>query len=110
MASPYHSCVRDDQLPEEVLSHSRRRHALRILSETQSTMALADLAADIASHEQPASGGAPNWALIERIYITLFHRHIPKLDDFGLVEFSMARRTVKIADSVSPTMRAKLTA
>lgn len=71
-------------------------------------MALADVAADIASHEQPTSADEPDWELIERIYISLFHWHIPKLDDHGLVEFSMARRTVSIADSVSPAMRTKL--
>lgn len=71
-------------------------------------MALADVATEIASLELPDSDEGPDWELIERIYISLYHRHIPKLDDYGLVEFSMARRTVALADSVSPAIRTKL--
>lgn len=110
MVSPHHSRGDDDRLPEEVLAHSRRRHTLRILSEAGSSMALADVAAEIASHEQPTPADEPDWELIKRIYISLYHWHVPKLDDHKLVEFSMARRTVTLADSLSPTLRTKLAA
>lgn len=109
MTSP-HPSPQYDQLPGDVLAHPRRRQLLRILSAADAPMALADLAADIAAHEQPPTDGQPDWDLIERIYITLYHRHIPKLDDCELVEFSMAQRTVALTDSLSPTTRTKLRA
>ncbi len=110
MVSPHHSRVGDHRLPDDVLEDARRRHTLRILSESGVSMALADIAAEIASLERPDSDEGPDWERIERIYISLYHCHVPKLDDHGLVEFDIARRTAAIADAVSPAIRTKLAA
>ena len=107
MVSPHHS-VGDAQQPYALLAEPRRRHTLRALSDTDSPLALADVAAEISAHEQPTATETPDWDNIKRIYVALYHCHIPKLEDAGLVEFNMARRTVALAGSLSPTLRAKL--
>lgn len=71
-------------------------------------MALADVAAELAAREQPTTTAEPDWDNIKRIYIALYHCHVPKLEDAGLVEFNMARRTVALADSLSPSLWTKL--
>lgn len=47
-------------------------------------MALVALAAERASLEQPESAGGPDRERIERIYLSLCHRHVPTLEDSGL--------------------------
>lgn len=108
MVSPHHS-VGDEQIPHELLAEPRRQHTLRILNNTHSPMALADVAAEIAAHEQPTATEEPDWDRIKRIYIALYHRHAPKLEDAGVIEFDMARRTVTLADPLSPSLQTKLT-
>lgn len=71
-------------------------------------MALADVVAEIAAHGQPTGTEELNWDNIKRIYTTLYHWHVPKLEDLRLVEFNMTRRTVALADSLSTTLRPKL--
>lgn len=107
MVSPHHS-VCDEQQPYELLTEPRRRHTLRALRDTDSPLALADVAAEISAHEQPTATETPDWDNIKRIYVALYHCHVPKLEDAGLVEFDMTRRTVALADSPSPTLRAEL--
>lgn len=82
-----------------VLANSRRRHALQILCKSNSSIPLADLAADIASRELDESDETDNEEYIERVLISLYHTHVPKLEDMGIVEFNATKRTVSLSDS-----------
>lgn len=68
------------------LAHSRRRWALYSLYESDGTLTLWDVAAAVAEAET----GTPRSALaskeIEQVQLSLYHCHVPKLADVGLVE------------------------
>lgn len=87
----------DESGHHEALAHTWRRDALSILSETNSPMSLADLAREIAKREQERPGVTQDEELPEQIYISLYHAHIPKLEDIGLIEFNVDDRTVASA-------------
>lgn len=78
------------------LSNARRREALAVLREAAAPLALADLAADLAEREAGPAAGAPNYDAIQRRYVMLYHTHVPKLVDAGLVEFDADRRIVSL--------------
>lgn len=89
----------DEASVYRALAHSRRRRVLDVLSESDSPMALADLAADIASRESKESEETADEASIERVQISLYHNHVPKLADASIVEFNASKRTVSLDDS-----------
>lgn len=78
MASSERSLDSEEARVHRVLAHTRRRHVLDVLSESDSPMTLADLAADIASRE---SDETADREYIEQVQISLYHNHIPTLDD-----------------------------
>lgn len=84
----------DGDVVYRVLAHSRRRHVLDILSGSDSRVRLADLAADIASRERDESDEADEEEYVERVQISLYHSHIPKLEEIGVVDFDAADKTV----------------
>ena len=82
--------------PGDGLANERRRAALAVLGEAAAPLALADLAADLVERERGPATGAPDHAAIRRCYVSLYHRHVPKLVEAGLVEFDADRRTVTL--------------
>lgn len=86
----------DEARLHRVLANSRRRHVLDVLGESDSPVTLADLAADLASRESDETADRER---IERVQISLYHNHVPKLDDVGIVEFDATERTVSLDDS-----------
>ncbi|MFC7080174.1 DUF7344 domain-containing protein [Halorussus caseinilyticus] len=67
-----------------VLSDSRRREVLRTLGPEVGRVALSDLAEQLAE-ETPA----------ERVAIQLHHNHLPKLAEYGLVNYDHEQRVVE---------------
>lgn len=84
----------DETSYHEALANTWRRQALAILRDAESPMSLADLAKEVAGHEQERPRAEPDEELIECIYISLYHAHIPKLEALDLVEFRPEERTV----------------
>lgn len=79
----------------EVLAHQRRRDALRCLEESKTPITVADLAEDIARHEQESSlSEIPN-DVVRQIYLRLYHIDIPKLAYSGLVKYDSQAKTVR---------------
>lgn len=91
--------------PDAGPTDSHRRHALDILGKSDAPMALADLAADIGTRESEDSGKDIDWERIQRIYVALYHNHIPRLAEWGIVEFNTARRTVTRSKSAASAER-----
>lgn len=91
----------DERNPYTILASPHRRHALHILGDAESPLALADLAADIAGRESKDANGDIDWKRIKRIHTALYHNHIPRCAELGLVEFNAARQTVTLSDSAS---------
>ncbi|NIB98046.1 hypothetical protein [Halobacterium sp. R2-5] len=79
------------------LARSRRRYVLHRLNETETPLALADLAEDIVDWEADSSQ-ADSAEGIKRVQVALHHVHLPMLAEADLVEYDAAQRAVKLAD------------
>lgn len=79
----------------DLLAHHRRRHVLVCLDQHRQ-LPLADLADEVASQEH----GEPITEITEeavlRIYSSLWHAHIPKLEEADVVEYDQDRDTVAL--------------
>lgn len=90
----------DSGLPTDrlfrLLANGRRRRALRCLSE-HGTLTLADLADEVAVREQEASIDQIPAEDVKRVYMSLYHSHVPKLVDADLAEYDQEADTVALA-------------
>lgn len=80
-----------------VLADSRRRHLLCELAERKRSMTLSELAEAVATREHDCPATDVHESSIDRIRITLYHSHVPKLADAGVIEYAPADRTVSLA-------------
>lgn len=80
-----------------ILSHERRRYALYCLQKYRNPMTLADLADEVArlEYDEQTIVGIPEED-IKRIYMDLYHKHIPKMNDANAVEYNQATDTVRL--------------
>lgn len=81
-----------------VLSNSRRRFVLSCLEEHATPMALADVADELATRERDAPIREIPEDDVAAIDMSLYHVHVPKLSDAGLVEYSQERDAVALAE------------
>lgn len=87
------------------LAGRRRRLVLHCLREYQTPIALADLADEIATREHETSISNIPAEEVKRIYMTLYHTHIPKLADANIVEYAQEEDLVTFSpeeDRVEP--------
>ncbi|WP_435156265.1 DUF7344 domain-containing protein [Haladaptatus sp. DFWS20] len=76
------------------LTNQRRRYILAYLSnETSNSATIQELVEDIAAREHDEKTDSH-----DDIEITLFHHHLPKLVDFGLIEFDKRTKTIRYRD------------
>lgn len=92
-----------DELPIEepeqlgLLAHARRRELLQLLNEIETPVELDDLTRELVVQEEEAPVSEIDREQLRKCKITLYHHHIPKLDDADVVEFDADRRTVAMA-------------
>ncbi|WP_207591731.1 DUF7344 domain-containing protein [Halomontanus rarus] len=84
----------------EMFAHHRRRYALRGLRMHDNPMALADLADEVAIRENEAPITEISPEAVKRIYLSLYHTHIPKLEDAGFVQYDQDRDSVVLSGRV----------
>ncbi|WP_435181801.1 DUF7344 domain-containing protein [Halorussus sp. AFM4] len=82
-----------------VLADRRRRYVLSRLEASGAPMAVADLADDVVRRETDRSPTAMQDER-ERIYVSLYHNHLPKLAAAELVRFDADRKLVELAADV----------
>lgn len=87
--------------PFELLSHRYRRYAVRVLDEHDCELALADLADETARREYDCPVTEIPAEKISTLYLSLYHSHVPKLEDAGVVEYDQERDIVVPRDGVS---------
>jgi DNA-binding transcriptional ArsR family regulator len=100
--------VDDDQV-YEALAHARRRHVLAVLADESRSLSLTDVARELARREagdavDEAEGGradhisvrSEHAALADQLKITLHHRHVPKLEEAGLVDYDAEVKQVAL--------------
>lgn len=88
-----------------LLASSRRRILLSCLQTADLPLHLSDLAREIAvrEHDSPPTE-LPDEARKE-IYLSLYHTHVPKLEEYGIVKFNQERKTLELtnkADHLTP--------
>lgn len=80
----------------DALSHRRRRRLLAILGDDEHWMAVADVVEALSLDEGAATIEDVPDEEIAWIYASLFHTHLPKLEDAGAVERNRERNTVAL--------------
>lgn len=91
---------RIDDSASAVLASERRRIVLRTLRDADEPLALADLARDVVASERDGDAGDVPEAAVERVALTLHHRHLPKLADEGYLRYDPREKTVVPTDDV----------
>lgn len=79
----------------EILSHPRRRTVVEVLSVYDEPIPLSNLAADVANRERTHQTPGSVLDRLERVQLQLYHQHLPKLADHGVIAFDTERRTVE---------------
>lgn len=89
----------DGRLPSDQLFHllanRRRRAVLYYLREHDETVSMRDLAERIAAWEHGTTIRTLGSSERQRVYISLYQNHLPKLDDHGVIEYDQSRGTVE---------------
>jgi len=86
-----------DDATLEALANERRRAILDAIDEDDAPVALADLSRTVAVREADAPLTALSDGYVATVKRSLYHAHLPKLDDLGLVSFDADERTVERA-------------
>lgn len=80
-----------------VLQTKRRRDVLRYLQDTSGPVRMRDLAEQVAAWEQQTSVEALSSNERQRVYISLYQSHLPKLDEEGIVTYDKDRGIIERA-------------
>lgn len=83
----------------KALAHIRRREVLEALREETCPIELIDLAQRVVAE---CEGLDQTHA--ERLYISLYHQHIPRLEEAGLIEYDKEAKTVAITERATSTI------
>lgn len=101
----------DRELPSDevldALSDRRRRDVVRCLQANDGTMTMADLADEIAVRESETDVTNVSSDEVKRVYISLYHAHVPKLASADVVEYSQVGGDVSLsidADRLEPVL------
>ena len=80
----------------ELLTNRRRRLTLRVVRTYGDDLTLADLAEEVAMREFDRGIADISAETVREVYVSLYHDHLPRLVDVGLLEYEQER------DLVSP--------
>lgn len=87
------------------LSHPRRRYLCYTLLEER-RWRLRQLATKTAAWESDVTEAAVADAHRERVYVSLFHAHVPKLADLDVIEFDRPTETISAGDHAEQVLNA----
>lgn len=82
----------------QLLSHSTRYGLLECLSDHDETLALADASEEIARAVEDEPVQAIEADTVKRIYMALYHSHIPKLVDHDIVSYDQEHDLVALTE------------
>ena len=84
----------------EVLSEPRRRFVISCLAEYETPLTLPDVADELAVWEHDARLPEISADDVAAIHADLYHVHVPKMADAGVVEYSQERELVALAKPI----------
>ena len=82
----------------DALADYRRRRVLRLAVDHRTPLALSDVADEIAAAEHDGRFTDISEGEITRIYTSLYHSHVPKLVEAGLLEYDQDVDAVALGD------------
>lgn len=83
----------------ELLKNERRRRVLRYLIENGESSTTGELAEHVAALENSKEDvSAITSKERKAVYVGLYQCHLPKMDDYGVIEFDQARGRVELTD------------
>lgn len=85
----------------EVLAHPRRKAILSILSERETSLQTTDLATQLAALEADKPLVEVTEEEHRTVRVSLHHVHLPKLDDYGVVDWNTESGEVSLESDVS---------
>lgn len=85
----------------KILADADRRRALQCLNTYDNPMTLADVADEVARRKYDAPLTELPAADVKRVYMRLYHTHIPKMEDANILEYDQETDTVQL--TWSPT-------
>lgn len=80
------------------LADQRRRMLLNYLSEHRKPCSINELARELSSRTTETAADEVKYDRINEMEISLFHLHVPKLEDAGVVEMDLDRKIVQPGD------------
>lgn len=108
-STPVASPAEPSPLPKDrifgLLSVARRRDVLTYVDENGGETTLSEVAEYIAAKENDIAVSQLTSTQRKRVYIGLYHCHLPKLDDANVIEYNQARGTIELraeADQLFP--------
>jgi hypothetical protein len=82
----------------QILSNSRRRYIIYYLARADEPVSLNRLATKIAATESDTSESEVTSEERQRVYISLYQTHLPKLEQSGIVTYDEDERIVSLID------------
>lgn len=82
----------------DALSHQRRRYAISCLDEHERPLSLPDLADEVAVREYETTITDISAEEVKRVYASLWHSHIPKLESIGIVAYDQESDMVTLSE------------
>lgn len=98
---PGSTLANDDMF--EALAHQRRRYLLYSMLDGDGC-SLRELAGRVADWESSSDGDDADEDDVERVYASLYHAHVPKLADLGIVEFDRRDETIAAGPNAKPVL------
>lgn len=84
-----------------LLADSRRRKLLACLQRHGEPLPVADVAEEVAVRDRERDIREVSAEEIKRIYMSLYHTHIPKLEDHDIAVYDQARDIVTLTENAS---------
>ncbi|WP_227355101.1 DUF7344 domain-containing protein [Haladaptatus salinisoli] len=81
----------------DIVANRRRRCLLRCIEAHDSPIALADLADEVAVREHESHLSDVPAEEVKRTYLSLYHKHVPKLAEANIVEYDQKRDSVSMS-------------
>lgn len=82
----------------EILSNKRRRKVLYYLRKRGEPVEMKELAEQIAAIENEVSVDELTNQERQRVYVSLYQTHLPKMGDMGVIEYDMDNGIVRLTD------------
>lgn len=82
----------------DVLSNARRRFVIACLATHSKPLAVADIATELTCWECKTPSDQIPEEHVQSRYVALYHVHVPKMADVGILEYNQERNTIALVD------------